>query len=232
MIVVGVDAHRQTHTAAVVSAQTAVELDVLTWRRDRPGMRSCSNGPGLSARTGFGRLRTAEPCPRGARAPPAARRRTGPAIPPKLMAKVRDSARTFGKSDSIDAVAVARAAIREPRRRSAGLPGPEREIRLLIDHRENLVQDLTRYQRRLREHLHEIDPTCNHRCGPSPSARRLDRLARQLTARRQDAQVRIARELIGRIRELVRHTKELKTQLARLVSSCARRCSSFPDADR
>ncbi len=35
-------------------------------------------------------------------------------VPPKLMAGVRRSARTRGKSDPIDALAVARAALREP----------------------------------------------------------------------------------------------------------------------
>jgi hypothetical protein len=35
-------------------------------------------------------------------------------VPPKLMAKARASARTRGKSDPIDALAVARAALREP----------------------------------------------------------------------------------------------------------------------
>jgi transposase len=38
-------------------------------------------------------------------------------VPPKLMAGTRRSARTDGKSDPIDALAVARAALREP-----GLP--------------------------------------------------------------------------------------------------------------
>ena len=35
-------------------------------------------------------------------------------VSPKLMADVRDSARTYGKSDPIDALAVAWAALREP----------------------------------------------------------------------------------------------------------------------
>lgn len=39
-------------------------------------------------------------------------------VPPKMMAHCRDAARTNGKSDPIDALAVARAALREP-----GLPG-------------------------------------------------------------------------------------------------------------
>ena len=51
-------------------------------------------------------------------------------VPPKLMAHVRDSARTYGKSDPIDALAVARAAQRELNLPLARLDGPDREVRL------------------------------------------------------------------------------------------------------
>ena len=60
-------------------------------------------------------------------------------VPPKLMAQARDAARTYGKSDPIDALAVARAALREPDLPVAQLDGPARELRLLVDHREDLV---------------------------------------------------------------------------------------------
>ena len=60
-------------------------------------------------------------------------------VPPKLMAHARDAARTYGKSDPIDALAVARAALREPDLPMAQLDGPARELRLLVDHREDLV---------------------------------------------------------------------------------------------
>jgi transposase len=53
-------------------------------------------------------------------------------VSPKLMADVRDSARTYGKSDPIDALAVARAALREPELPVARLDGVERELRLLV----------------------------------------------------------------------------------------------------
>src|SRR4051812_18552383 len=79
-------------------------------------------------------------------------------VSPKLMADVRDSARTYGKSDPIDALAVARAALREPELPVAGLDGAERELRLLIDHREDLIAERTRIISRLRWHLHELDP--------------------------------------------------------------------------
>jgi transposase len=61
---------------------------------------------------------------------------------PKLMADVRDSARTYGKSDPIDALAVARAALREPDLPVARLDGVERELRLLVDQRTSLPSAL------------------------------------------------------------------------------------------
>ena len=74
------------------------------------------------------------------------------------MAHVRDSARSYGKSDPIDALAVARAALREPDLPTARLDGPAREVRLLVSHREDLVAERTRIINRLRWHLHELDP--------------------------------------------------------------------------
>jgi transposase len=74
------------------------------------------------------------------------------------MAHARDSARTFGKSDPIDALSIARAALRETDLPIARLEGIEREIRLLVDHREDLVAERTRVISRLRWHLHELDP--------------------------------------------------------------------------
>jgi transposase len=75
------------------------------------------------------------------------------------MAHARDAARSYGKSDPIDALAVARAALREPDLPTAQLDGPSREVRLLIDHREDLVHERTRAINRLRWHLHELDPS-------------------------------------------------------------------------
>src|SRR5207342_780536 len=90
-------------------------------------------------------------------------------VPPKLMAGARRSGREPGKSDPIDALAVARAALREPDLPVARLDGPEREVRLLVDHREDLVAERTRVENRLRWHLHELTP------GDEPVARSLDR---------------------------------------------------------
>ena len=78
---------------------------------------------------------------------------------------------------------MARAALREPDLPTAQLAGPERNVRLLLDHREDLVAERTRSQNRLRWHLHELQP------GHEPPARSLDRpavlaaLRQQLAAR-------------------------------------------------
>ena len=50
----------------------------------------------------------------------------------------------------IDALAVARAAQREPDLPVVRLDGPDRELRLLVDHRESLVAERTPLIRRLR----------------------------------------------------------------------------------
>src|SRR5262249_25405044 len=81
-------------------------------------------------------------------------------VPPKLTVPERRAGRSRGKSDPIDALAIARAALREP---DLSRPRPEerlyREIKLLVDHREDVVDQRRRTQRRLRWHLHALDPT-------------------------------------------------------------------------
>jgi transposase len=79
-------------------------------------------------------------------------------VPTQMMAGVRRSARYPGKSDAIDALAVARAAGREPDLPAAQLDGPSRHVRLLVDHRDDLVAERTRIQSRIRWHLDEIAP--------------------------------------------------------------------------
>ncbi|MGH2659250.1 MAG: IS110 family transposase [Actinomycetota bacterium] len=79
-------------------------------------------------------------------------------MPPKLMGESRRAGRRSGKSDPIDATAVARAALAHPDLPVATLAGPEREIGLLGAHRESLVAERTAIQSRLRWLLHDVDP--------------------------------------------------------------------------
>src|SRR5262249_28932427 len=141
-------------------------------------------------------------------------------VPPKLMANARDAARSFGKSDPIDALAVARAALREPDLPVAKLDGPEREVPLLIDHREDHVAERTRMISRLRWHLHELDP------GNEPAARTLNHLRNleRLALRLEGVEgtvARIARDLVQRCRSLTTEINGLEQEIAALVAELA-----------
>lgn len=90
-------------------------------------------------------------------------------VPPKLMGAARRSGRERGKSDPIDALAVARAALANPDLPVARHDEASRAMKLLVDRREDLVAERTRMINRLRWHLHEIDPDL------APPAGALDR---------------------------------------------------------
>jgi transposase len=79
-------------------------------------------------------------------------------VPSKLMAQARASARTRGKSDPIDALAVARAFLREPDLPIASHDEVSRELKLLVDRREDLVAQRTSTINRLLWRVHELDP--------------------------------------------------------------------------
>jgi transposase len=136
-------------------------------------------------------------------------------VPPKLTVPERRAGRTRGKSDPIDALAIARAAIREP---GLSRPRPDerayREIKLLVDHREDLVAQRTRGQQRLRWHLHQLDPTFEVPLRRLDRASHLERVARWLARREHELQARIARELVTTIRQLNRSISELDRELA------------------
>jgi hypothetical protein len=145
-------------------------------------------------------------------------------VPPKLMAHARDSARSYGKSDPIDALAVARAALRETDLPTAQLDGLSRTVRLLSDHRDHLVAERTRLINRLRWHLHELDP------GHEPPVRALWRPKHlnavkahleRLDGQGENVVARLARELIERCRELTEQIRNLGAELDILVEQLA-----------
>ncbi len=150
-------------------------------------------------------------------------------VPPRLTAPQRRRNRTRGKSDGIDALAVARAALQEPR-----LEGPRageetlRELKLLVDHRDDLVAERRRCQQRLRWHLHELDPTLQAPLGALDRAVWLDRVGRKLARCEQTTQVRIARDLLGRCKTLTRVIVELDRDLHLRVTGIAPQLLQLP----
>jgi len=225
MIVIGVDSHKRTHTAVAadetgrriaeitVAATGAGHLSLVRWAARFPDRRfALEDCRHLSRHLSADLLRAGETVIR---------------VWPKLMAGARRSSREPGKSDPIDALAVARAALREPGLPVATLDGPERELRLLVDHREDLVAERTRAQNRLRWHLHELDP------GNEPGPRSLDRrgVLAALEARLAEAPgtvARIARDLVRRIRDLTIAIDALGREIAGLVADLAPTLIALP----
>jgi transposase len=223
MIVIGADTHKQSHTAAGVDAGTGRVLDDVTVRAKR---RSFDDLLRWARGLGEDRVWAIEDCRHVSGALERfllARGERVVRVPPKLMAGARKSSRERGKSDAIDAVAIARAAIREglDTLPIAQLAGPERDVRLLVDHRERLVRQRTALINDLRWGLHDLWPEFDippraliHACWQ-------DRVAGRLARAEQGAQVRIARDELRRIRELTRSIDALERELGGLVASLA-----------
>jgi transposase len=219
MVIIGIDAHKRSHSVVVVDEQGRQLAERTTGTTSSDHLELVA----WAARQGDERLWAVEDCRHLSRRLERDLLAAGERIvrvPPKLMANARDAARSFGKSDPIDALAVARAALREPNLPTAQLDGPERVLRLLVDHREDLVQERTRMISRLRWHLHQLDPghepparTLNH-------LRNLDRLAADL--RHVDGTVAwLARDLTERCRSLTIETNQLEREITALVEKLA-----------
>ncbi|HZP72070.1 MAG TPA: IS110 family transposase [Gaiellaceae bacterium] len=219
MIVVGLDVHKHSLTAVAVDelgrslAETRgpVDAQLIEW--------GCTLGEE--------RLWAVEDCRHVTRGLEQALVAAGERlvrVPPRLTAPQRRRGRTRGKSDEIDALAIARAALQEP-----SLDGPRpgeqvlHELKLLVDHRDDLVDERRRAQQRLRWHLHELDPNLTVPLGALDRTVWLDRLARLLARREQTIQVRISRELVGRCKTLTRSVLALDRELEQYAQALAPR---------
>ena len=157
-VVIGVDAHKRTHTLVAVNPSgrklaektvattTAAHTDAIRWARSRFGtnlvwgVEDCRS---LTARLERDLLAEGLAVVR---------------VPPHLMSRTRSSARERGKSDPIDALAVARAVLREPDLPVAYHDPVSMELRLLVDRRDDLVDQRTVTINRLLVRVHHLDP--------------------------------------------------------------------------
>jgi transposase len=144
-------------------------------------------------------------------------------LAPHLMAQARTRVATRGKSDPIDALAVARAALAHGLEHlpTARLAGIELEIRLLHQHHQRLVKQRTALINDLRWNLHDLWPDLK-----IPRRRLNDlsiqaKIARQLKTAQPSARVRVARDELRRVRELTRTITALVDELKQLVTQAA-----------
>jgi transposase len=96
-----------------------------------------------------------------------------------------------------------------------------RELKLLVDHRDDLVDQRRRSQQRLRWHLHQLDPTFDVPLRRLDRASHLERVRRWLARRQPELQVRLARELLSTIRQLNRTIAELDQELEQRTAEIA-----------
>lgn len=198
MVIIGTDSHKHSHTVVAVDGN-GLQLAVHTVATTPAGHRELLRWAAAFAPHTWA-LEDCRHLTRRLESDLLAAGEQVLRVPTRLMALVRRSVREPGKSDPIDALAVARAAQREADLPVARLDGPERALRLLVDHREDLIGERTRHANRLRWYLVELaieEP-------PARSLNRrvvLDGLLRSLAGRAEPA-ARFARDLVARIREL------------------------------
>lgn len=222
MMVVGVDPHKQSHTAVVVDqlgrrqacktvrARREGHLQLLAWARGAaPDKRVWAVEDVRHVAGGLVRelLAAGE---------------SAVFVPPRLMAGARRGGRERGKSDPIDALAIARAAQRE----DAHLPPVRlnervKVVRLLADHRDDLVAARTRVICQLRWLVHDLDPDLAPPPRALTRARDCARLAEALRALPEGPARKIALSQLGRITGLTAEITQLAGDLAVLVTALA-----------
>jgi len=223
MIVIGVDTHKRSHTLVAVDAATGGVLGERTIVANDDGTLAALR---VAAALGDERVWAIEDCRqvsgRLERALVAAGERVI-RIPPALTANARRAARKPGKSDPIDALAIAHAALREGLERfpTAFLDEQAVEIRLLCDYRDQLVNERTRVANTLRWHLLAIEPELEASLRPAGllGPRIRARVARRLARLGDGTQVRIAKALLRRVSELTRQELALRAELNTLIEA-------------
>jgi transposase len=220
MVVVGADVHKRTHTFVgvdevgkklgekVVSATSSGHNQALRWARERFGVEvvwAIEDCRHLSARLERDLLTAGQQVVR---------------VPPKLMAQTRASARTRGKSDPIDALAVARAFLREPDLPVASHDEVSRELKLLVDRREDLVAQRTSTINRLLWRVHELDPARAPKPGSLDRAKHRNLLSQWLATQR-GLVAELARDELADISRLTEAINALAQRIGERVRAIA-----------
>jgi transposase len=213
MTVIGIDAHKRTHTLVAIDdggrklgqktvcATSSGHADAMRWATTRFGtdltwaVEDNRSVTGLLERD----LLAGGPWP--------VKR-----CPPHLMARSRVSARERGKSDPIDALAVARVVLREPNLPVAVHDAVSWALKLQVDRREDVVGQRVAVMNRLFWRLHQIDPT-----RPEPKklqfAVRREALSEYLRAQ-SGLQAELAAEEVA---DLCRFSENIDALTARIV---------------
>jgi transposase len=103
--------------------------------------------------------------------------------------------------------------MREPSLPHATLPGPEHDVCLLVDHRDDLVGERQRIQKRLRWNCHDLEVALELPPRVLDRYVWLDRLKGALDSLPESTRRRIALEQVKRCRELTGSIRELEREI-------------------
>jgi transposase len=225
MIVIGADTHKRNHMLVAVDGQTGA----LTGQRaiaatDAGSLDALRFAAGLEQE----RVWAIEDCRHVSARLEAALIAAGERVvrvPAAMTGQARKVSRQAGKSDPIDARAVALAVVRDGIESfpQAFTDVQAMEIRVLSDYRDQLISERTRMINRLRWHLVTIAPDLEAQLGQAAlkGPRICARLARQLARQPQSPRLRVAKRLLKRITEIGREERELLAELTTLVDAHA-----------
>ena len=222
MVTVGIDPHKRVHVAVAIGAdgrQIGKELRVkhgahgvsklLTWVRSISDGTSVTwaieDGRGFARRLADGLLLAGDEVVW---------------VPTRLMAAHRKlHAATGAKSDPVDAAAAAYAAIATPSLERHRIDEHVRELRVLVDHRADLVRRRTAVINQLKSHLHVW---LDHTPGDLTRGKALAALTTLVASASFGPHVRHAcDDMISEIAQLNRRVRELDTTIAELVCPLA-----------
>ena len=223
MIVIGADTHKGSHALAAVDDGTGKVRGSRQIKAEEPGHLAAVRWARELDEERVWAIEDCRSCSRRLEQALLAAGERVVRVPPNRMGASRKGEREPGKSDEIDALAVARAVVKDGVERFpvAYLNEQAMEIRLLVEHRNDLVAERTRTVNRLRWHLLELCPeleaSLKRKALNQP--RTLNWVERQLRKLPTGARVRIAREQISDLRGLNRGIERLAAELAELVTA-------------
>lgn len=213
---IGIDAHKDTLAASAVDAQGR-QLESQTFPNDVGGFDDLTNWArsvkpmriGIEGSGGLGRQAA------------LALQACGFAVvevPPQLTAEARRNQRNHAKTDPIDALIIARIALRDADLPAVRPTGRLEDLRALVGYRRDLLAERTRLASQLHADLEQLRPGYQQTIGKLTSAAQLDRVRRILHGD-DSVRVKLARHRLARLRSLCKEiatvTREITTAVDR-----------------
>ena len=143
-------------------------------------------------------------------------------VPPQLTAQVRRRGRTQTKTDQVDALVIARVALRDHTLSAPAFWEDTEDLRVLVSYRRELVEDRTAGANRLHADLGKLRPGYQHLISRLTTRKSLDQ-AMRLLWRDTTPHARVAKQRIRGLRQLDTGIKQLTAEIKTMVDQSGTR---------